>query len=129
MFKIEEIQNAEKQLKTGADFPQLAKDLAKLGVIRTDVFVINGMTTYFGNDDETVQGPPVYEDLLIEEESSLPNLQEALKIYQNGASDYQTFCRQVSVAGVEKWVVDLIEMTVSYIDMAGKELIVEKITV
>ena len=127
MFTIEEIQEIEQHSQGGKGFPQLAKGLAKLGVVRTDVFVINGMTTYFGEGDETVQGPPIYEDLLIEEESSILALQEALKIHQNGASDYQTFCRELAVAGVEKWVVDLTEMTISYFDMAGKELITEKI--
>ena len=129
MFSIEEIRKAEQKVKTGADFPQLAKDLKDLGVLRFDVYVINGMSTYFGDDDHAEQGAPMYEDLLIEEESSLAELQEALKIHQHGASDYQTFCRQVAGAGIEKWIVDLKEMTVSYIDTAGNELLVEHIPV
>ena len=129
MFTIQEIQKAEGKVQTGTDFPQLAKDLAALKVVRFDVYVINGMATYFGSDDHVVQGSPVYEDLLIEEKSSVQDLQEALKIHQHGASDYQTFCRQAAAAGVEKWVVDLKEMTVTYLDMAGNELIIEQIPV
>ena len=129
MFNIEQIRAAEQKVKTGADFPQLAKDLKEIGVLRFDVYVINGMSTYFGNDDHAEQGAPMYEDLLIEEKSSVSELQEALKIHQNGASDYQTFCRQVAGAGVEKWIVDLKEMSVTYLDTAGNELLVENIPI
>ncbi|RZL65040.1 MAG: DUF1398 domain-containing protein, partial [Pedobacter sp.] len=38
MFNIEQIRAAEEKVKTGADFPQLAKDLKDLGVLRFDVY-------------------------------------------------------------------------------------------
>ncbi len=127
MFTLEEIHISESKVKTGADFPAFIKELKKLGVTRSDVYVINGMSTYFGKGEETLQGPPIYEDLIIEEESSISGIREALHIHQKGETDYQTFCRQAAAAGVEKWIVDLQEMTVTYLDMAGNELVVEKI--
>jgi len=129
MFTIEEIQAAEAKVKSGADFPNFIQEIKAMGVVRNDVYVMNGMSVYFGNDDHTVQGPPAYEDLLIEETSNIEELKEALKVHQNGSTDYQTFCRQVAVAGVEKWVTDLNEMTVTYLDMAGNEMVVEHIPV
>lgn len=128
MFTIEEIQKEEQKIKTGADFPQFAKALKTMGIIRCDVYVINGMSTYFGNGDKTLQGPPAYEDLLIEEKSSVEELKEALKVHQIKTIDYQTFCRKAASAGVEKWIIDLNAMTVTYLDMAGNELIVENIS-
>lgn len=127
MFTIEQIQSAEQKVKTGADFPQLAKDLKDLGVQRFDVFVMNGMTVYYGENDHVAEGEPVYETLLIDDQSSAEDLKEALKVHQHGASDYQTFCKQAAMAGVEKWIVDLQAMTVSYFDTAGVELVVEEI--
>jgi uncharacterized protein YbcV (DUF1398 family) len=127
MFNLEDIHIAEAKVKSGSDFPAFIQEIKDMGVTRNDVYVINGMSTYFGNDDEVVQGPPIYEDLIIEQESSISGIREALKIHQNGETDYHTFCRQAAVAGVEKWVTDLNEMTVTYLDMAGNELVVEQI--
>lgn len=127
MFTIEEIQKSEAKIKSGADFPNFIQEIKAMGVVRNDIFVINGMSVYYGNDDHTVQGPPAYEDLLIEETSSIAELKEALKVHQNGATDYQTFCRQVAAAGVEKWITDLKAMTVTYLDAAGNEMVVEHI--
>jgi len=127
MFTIEDIRSAEQKIKTGADFPLFIKEIKAMGVERNDVYVMNGMSIYFGNNEHTVESAPAYETLLIEEQSSAQDLQKALKIHQEGQTDFQTFCRQAASAGVEKWVTDLKEMTVSYLDMAGNELIVEKI--
>ena len=127
MFTIEQIQAAEAKIKSGADFPNFIQEIKAMGVIRNDVFVINGMSVYYGDDDHTVQSAPAYEDLIIEETSSIDELKEALKVHQNGATDYMTFCRQVAVAGVEKWVTDLNEMTVKYLDSAGNEMVIEHI--
>ena len=126
-FTVEEIHVAEQKIKSGADFPKFINEIKALGVERNDVYVINGMAIYFGKDDHTVESAPVYETLLIEEQSSAEDLKEALKVHQQGETDYQTFCRQAAAAGVEKWVIDLKEMTVTYLDMAGLELVVEKI--
>lgn len=126
-FSIEEIQLAEQKVKTGADFPQFIAALKAMGVERNDVYVINGMAIYFGKDDHTAESAPAYETLLIAEKSSTEDLKEALRIHQHGETDYMTFCKQAAEAGVEKWVTDLNEMTVTYLDAAGNELVVERI--
>ena len=126
-FNIEEIQAAERKIQTGADFPKFIQEIKAMGVERNDVYVMNGMAIYFGKDDHTAESAPAYEVLLIEEESSAEDFKHALKEHQQGKTDYQTFCRQAAAAGVEKWVIDLKEMTVTYLDMAGNELVIESI--
>ncbi|WP_231459626.1 MULTISPECIES: DUF1398 domain-containing protein [unclassified Pedobacter] len=128
MFSIEEIKSAESKIKTGADFPQFIKEIAALGVVRNDVYVANGLSVYFGNDDTSVQASPEnYPELIINDESSAEKLAHALKIHQNGETDYFTFCKQAADAGVEKWVIDIQKMTCSYLDMEQKELVKETI--
>ena len=127
MFTIEAIQAAEQQIKSGADFPQFIKEIKAMGVTRNDVYVINGQSIYFGNDDQTAESAPAYESLIIETTSSAEDLKEALKAHQEGKSNFDTFCRQAASAGVEKWVTDLVAMTVTYIDTEGNELVVEEI--
>ncbi|KQM66073.1 phage envelope protein [Pedobacter sp. Leaf216] len=128
MFTIENIQAAESKIKTGADFPQFVKEIKEMGVIRNDVYVSNGLSIYFDNEDNAQQGSPDdYPALIINDEASADKLKHALTIHQQGETDYFTFCKQAADAGVEKWVVDLEEMTCTYLDAEGNELVKETI--
>ena len=128
MFSLEEIKAAELKIKTGADFPQFIKEIKAMGVVRNDVYVSNGLSIYFDNEDNSQQASPVnYPELSINDESSAEKLAHALKIHQQGETDYFTFCKQAADAGVEKWVIDLGHMTCTYLDSEGKELVKENI--
>jgi len=128
MFTTEEIKAAESKIKTGADFPQFIKEIKALGVKRNDVYVSNGLSIYFDDEDNAQQiSPDEYPDLVINEESSSGKLEHALKVHQQGETNYITFCRQAADAGVEKWVIDMDEMTVVYLDEEGNELVKERI--
>lgn len=130
MFTIENIRAAESKIKTGADFPQFIKEIKELGVKRNDVYVSNGLSIYFDDEDNAQQvSPDEYPDLIINEESSAGKLEHALKVHQQGETDYITFCKQAADAGVEKWVTDLEEMTCTYLNTEGNELVKEKIRI
>lgn len=128
MFTIEDIKKAESKVETGADFPTFIDEIKKLGVVRNDVYVSNGLSIYFDNEDNVQQDSPEnYPVLVVNEESSKEKLQHALKVHQQGGSDYFTFCKQAADAGVEKWITDLNEMTCTYLDAEGNELVVEEV--
>lgn len=128
MFTIQDIKTAESKIKTGADFPQFIREIKALGVVRNDVYVSKGLAVYFDDENHTEEASPdQYPDLVINEESSSEKLTHALKIHQRGETDYFTFCKQAADAGVEKWIIDLEEMTVVYLDTEGNELIKEHI--
>jgi uncharacterized protein YbcV (DUF1398 family) len=44
-----------------------------------------------------------------------------------GKTDYLTFCNDCAKSGIEKWIVRLEEMTCTYYDKAGNDILVEKI--
>jgi uncharacterized protein YbcV (DUF1398 family) len=50
-----------------------------------------------------------------------------LKNHQNGNTDYATFCRDTTKSGVAKWIVSMQDMTCTYYDILGNEVLVEKI--
>jgi len=128
MFTIEDIRAAESKIKTGADFPQFIKEIKEMGVKRNDVYVSNGLSIYFDDEDNVQQiSPDEYPTLIINDEASAAKLTHALKIHQQGETDYFTFCKQAADAGVEKWVTDLEEMTCTYLDAEGNELVKENI--
>lgn len=128
MFTIEEIKSAESKIKTGADFPQFIKEIKDLGIVRNDVYVANGLSIYYDNEDNSAQASPdEYPELSINDESSAEKLEHALKIHQQGETDYFTFCEQAADAGVEKWIIDIPKMTCTYLDAEQKELVKETI--
>jgi len=128
MFTLNNIRAAESKIKSGADFPQFIEEIKEMGVKRNDVYVSNGLSIYFDDEDNALQvSPDEYPTLIINDESSAGKLAHALKVHQEGETDYFTFCKQAADAGVEKWVSDLEEMTCTYLDSEGNELVKETI--
>ena len=128
MFTIEQIKRAEAEIKTGADFPNFIKTLKEMGIVRNDVYVSNGLSIYFDSEDHSEQvSPTAYPEVVINDESSAEKLSHALQIHQKGETDYFTFCKQAADAGVEKWITDLEELTCTYLDAEGNELVKENI--
>ena len=62
--------------------------------------------------------------------SPQPNLQllkKYISMHQSGQTNYPTLCGQAGEAGVEKWTSDLLAMTCTYFDKAGRQMHVELI--
>ncbi|MCX2585679.1 DUF1398 domain-containing protein [Pedobacter sp. MR22-3] len=129
MFTKEDIHAAISRIKSGSDFPQFIQELKEMGVIRNDVYVSNGLSAYFASEEEVLQiSPEEYPDLVISLEPSVEKLKHALKIHQIGETGFISFCEHAADAGVEKWITDLKDMTCTYYDTAGNELVKEKIS-
>ena len=127
MFTIDQIHEAFKKVKSGADFPQFVQNLKSIGVTHYDNYVADGRTKYYGTNDFTVDGETKYPSMTINDNSSADKLKHSISIHQQGQTDYPTFCKQASDAGVEKWTTHMIEMTVTYLDKQGNKLTVEAI--
>ena len=50
-----------------------------------------------------------------------------LKNHQRGQTDYATFCNHSAETGVEKWTVDMSEMTCTYFDKSNTKMFEEQI--
>jgi len=127
MFTIEQIHEASKKVKSGADFPQLIQDLKSIGVLYYDNFVADGRTKYFGANNFVLNGDAKYSPIIVNEKSSTDKLKFSISIHQKGQTDYLTFCNQAAEAGVEKWRTNIKEMIVTYFDKNGNEMTVEPI--
>jgi len=127
MFTLDQIYNAFKKVKSGADFPQFVQDLKAIGVTHYDNFVADGQTKYYGTNNFVIDGEPKYPSMAVNDQSSADKLKHSISIHQQGQTDYLSFCSQAAEAGVEKWTTHIIEMTVTYLDKQGKKLTVEPI--
>lgn len=127
MFTTDQIKEAHSKVKSGKDFPAYIQDLKQLGVVAYEHYISDASIIYSGADKFEVTAAAKYAPLKIAEISDAGKLKQALKIHQNGETDYLTFCKQSAEAGVEKWIVDIEKMTCIYYDQSGKEMILETI--
>ncbi len=124
MFTLTQIQEAHKKVKTGADFPQYARDLTDIGVTGYDTFVSDGHAEYFGNPT-VLTSAPKYAPLEVTKVTNKDHFIERPRLHQRGGSDYMTFCQDCASSGVEKWTLDMVAHTCTYYDQKGNVLIVE----
>ena len=127
MFTLEQIKEAHSKVRSGADFPAYIQDLKKLGVTNYETFVSDGHTDYYGENDYKATSPSKYDALKIAEISSTGKFKGRLAAHQQGKTDYSTFCKDCAKSGIEKWVVSMDNMTCTYYDKAGSEILKEQI--
>ncbi|MFI0491565.1 DUF1398 domain-containing protein [Flavobacterium sp.] len=127
MFTIEQIKEAHSKVKSGADFPLFIKDIKKLGVLSYEAFVADGHTDYYGENGYKTSSPAKYNDLIIAELSNMEQFKIDIKLHQQGKTDYARFCNDCAQSGIEKWIVNSVNMTCAYYDKVGEELLIEQI--
>ena len=127
MFTVAQIDQAHEKVKSGADFPAYIREIKQLGVIAFETWVIDSHTEYYGKNDFKTKSLPQYEPLKIAEVCESDAFRNYLKIHQQGKTDYYTFCQHCATTGIEKWIVNLEEMTCTYYNKAGDQILVEEI--
>lgn len=127
MFTIEQIKTAHSKVKSGADFPAYIRDIRELGVTCYKTFVSDGHTDYSGSGGYAASSPAKYQLLTIAGSVNADQFKADLQAHQQGGSDYLTFCKQAAAHGIEKWVVKIEDLTCTYYDKAGNEILAEVI--
>lgn len=127
MFTKENIiQVTSEDASSGVDYPEQVQKLRALGVYQYEHNLASGETEYLGEDRFSVSIGG-QEPLSINGISSIDNLKQALKQHQRGETSFTTFRHQAATSGVYKWIADLEDMTVNYVDSMGISLVEEKI--
>ncbi|MFY9308953.1 MAG: DUF1398 family protein [Bacteroidia bacterium] len=125
MFTLEQIKAAHSKVKSGADFPAYIRDLKQLGVSHYETYVHDGHTLYSGSSEITA--PSRYSRQPISDVCNTEQFKTDLKAHQQGKTDFPTFCGMCARLGIEKWIVNINNMTCTYFDTRGKEVLAEKI--
>ncbi|WP_295119995.1 DUF1398 family protein [uncultured Chitinophaga sp.] len=127
MFTRQQIEAAHAKVKSGADFPKLVKELRQMGVMSYEHFVSEGSNVFYGDDDYSVSIQMNKEAVAVANSSSTEKLTAVLHDHRQGQTDYHTFCVEAGKAGVQKWVIDMGDMTATYLDKTGAALLTEPI--
>lgn len=127
MFTISQIEDAHARVQSGADFPAYIQDLKELGIVQFTTWTLDSHTEYEGNHGFRIESKPKYDALVISNEVLKDEFLDRLSIHQKGETDYYTFCVHCAECGISRWIMDLNEMTCTYYDSQGQEVIEEKI--
>ncbi|MFY1046639.1 DUF1398 domain-containing protein [Chryseobacterium sp. GP-SGM7] len=126
-FTIDEIKAEHQKVKNGADFPKYIQEIKNLGVSHYKSFVTDGNTQYFDAENNYAETGRKYSDLIVSENLNLDQFKTRLKFHQQGGTDYMTFCKDCAENGIEGWKMDLNEMTCTYFDKNGNDVLVEEV--
>lgn len=127
MFTIDHIEKAHQKVKSGTDFPGYIREIKDMGVIHFETWVIDSHTVYFGENGFKAKSGSMYKPLILSTDIDKDKFARYLKIHQQGQTDYVTFCKDCAESGIEKWIVSLNDMTCTYYDTSGNNVLVEKI--
>ncbi|PIF46438.1 uncharacterized protein YbcV (DUF1398 family) [Chryseobacterium sp. 52] len=126
-FTIEQIKAEHQKVKSGADFPKYIQEIKNLGVSHYTAYVADGNTEYFDAENQKTNAGRKYDELIVSKTLNLDNFKGRLKLHQQGGTDYITFCSDCAENGVGGWKMDLNDMTCTYFDTDGNEILVEQI--
>jgi uncharacterized protein YbcV (DUF1398 family) len=127
MFTAEEIRQAHSKVKSGADFPAYIKEIKALGVTQYTAYVADGHIDYVGPNNHTVTVPAKYAPISIAKLVNRDLFIAELKAHQQGKTDFLSFINMCAAAGVEQWQVSMEQMSCTYFDKAGNEVLMEQI--
>ena len=128
MFTIEQIDDLHARLGSAKTFSEYVRALKALGVERYDSYLDDGHSEYFGPGGERVASPPVHEVLAVAETSQREAFLQHLRRHEQRQSTYLEMSEGLAQSGIEKWTVDTGEMTMTFYDTAGTEMLVERIS-
>jgi uncharacterized protein YbcV (DUF1398 family) len=129
MFTKDQINAATAGARTGADYPKLVRNFRKLGIRSYEHIVSDGSNLYFGDNGHSVPIAHDQELIPVADSSSLFAREAEAHDFHSpaGADVLSGFLRSGREAGIAKWVSDLELMTVTYVDKAGRAVVVEPI--
>lgn len=127
MFTLEQIDDIHDRLGSQDTLVEYLRALNAIGVERSDSFIADGHSEYFGKGSETVVTPPAHEVLTIAATSSRDGLMEHLALHSQGKTSYVEMSKGLAQSGVEKWSFDTSALMIAYYDKAGTELLTEPI--
>lgn len=92
-----------------------------------ETYVKDGHIDYHGANGYTTKVPAKYDPQTIGDSPNLKEFQKELSAHQQGKTDYPTFIKMYATCGIEKWEICIDNMTCTYYDQAGNEILTEQI--
>ena len=96
-------------------------------MVRNTVNVQTGQVSYQASDGQVLTSTGYQATSPVAEQADQEQFVQILRNHQAGQTDFPTFCEETAQAGLYKWVIDLEQMTCSYLDLADQVVFVEAV--
>jgi uncharacterized protein YbcV (DUF1398 family) len=127
MFTIQQIDDLHDRLGSMDTFAEYVRALESLGVEAFTSYLTDGHSEFIGRDGYAVKSPAAHERLNVSDASNREKFLEHLTLHSQHKTSYLEMSKGLAESGIEKWIVDMNRMTMSYVDRAGNEMLVEAI--
>jgi uncharacterized protein YbcV (DUF1398 family) len=127
VFTLAQIDALHARLGRADSLGDYLRGLAAIGVVRFESFVADGRSEFVGADGQRVVSPPHHKALAVAEASDREAFLEQLRRHGDGETSYVEMSEGLAKCGVERWVADTAELTMTYRDRAGVVLLVENV--
>ena len=101
--------------------------LSGIGVARLDSYRRDGHSEFFGSDDRSVSSEPAHEFLTIADNSDRDAFVEHPARHERGETDSVEMSKGLAASSGEKWTMNTIELSVTYLNIQGDILMVEQL--
>jgi uncharacterized protein YbcV (DUF1398 family) len=128
MFTIEQIDDIHDRLGNADTLVQYLQSLEAIGVERSDSFIADGHSEYFGKGGHRVVTGPAHERLTIAGACDRERFLEHLSLHNQGRTSYLEMSKGLAESGIARWTFDTGEVTIAYYDQAGNEILVEAVS-
>ena len=103
------------------------RGLAAIGVVRFESFVTDGHSEFVGADGHRVVSAVHHEAFAVAQASDRDAFLEQLQRHLDGETTYVEMSKGLADCGVKSWVADTTALTLTYYDLAGVALLVDKV--
>jgi uncharacterized protein YbcV (DUF1398 family) len=127
MFTLEQIDDLHARLGSAKTLAEYVRALKALGVERYDSYLADGHSEYFGQNHRVVS-PAAHDVLAVAAVGQREAFLEHLARHERRETGYLEMSKGLADSGIEKWTVDTAQMTMTFYDTAGGEMLVEQIS-
>ena len=127
MFTLDQINEIHDQFGKQATLLHYLQALKAIGVHKYDSFITDGHSEHYGKDNYMVASSPVHKKLIIAKTSNREELLRHLSLHNEGKTNYLEMSTGLADSGIEKWTFDTTEMTITYFDLDGQNMLAEAI--
>lgn len=127
MFTLDQINEIHDRCGKQATLFQYLDALKAVGVDKSESFLTDGHSEYYGANGQKVVSPPVHEEYAIAKVSDKSSLLKHLSLHSQHKTTYFEMSKGLAESGIEKWAFDTSNKTITYYSLDNCEVLVEEI--
>jgi|GEM_PF-2442078 len=119
MPTLDQIRKIHDELGNADTLASYLRALRSVGVSKYASFVSDGHSEYACTDSEALVSEAVHEPFTVADKADKNQFLAVMGLTENGKIGYVEMSKRLADSGIERWMFDTKELTISYLDKAG----------